>query len=136
MIWHKYQGQKGSEYCTENFRSIRIRESNIPRGKVNVRIERRRVGARGCAVDGRRVVWVCRRGLCRCWRGIYRISYRNRCLLQRGPGDAATFSAACSAESAPSRFLSYPPVVLGSILFGKRFSPFLPRDRTLTPQPA
>lgn len=76
---------------------------------------------------------------------IYRILYRNRCLLLRGPADAATFSAGrfqfsllssirlLSLSLAPSRFIFPPlPPSFGFFLFGKRFSPFLPRDRTLT----
>lgn len=82
---------------------------------------------------------------------IYRILYRNRCLLLRGPADAATFSAgrfgvlapflrspslsrSLSRSLAPSRFIfpPLPPSFGGFFLFGKRFSPFLPRDRTLT----
>lgn len=63
----------------------------------------------------------------------YRILYRNRCLLQRRrrPGRCCHVFGR-PARSRPRRAAPAPRRSLESFLFGKRFSPFLPRDRTLT----
>lgn len=108
------------------------------RGKVNSWPARRRVGARGCHGG---------RNGARRYAGEARVDVSSTisiassiatdaCCNADGPDDAATFSAAClrrvSLPLSLSLALALSSPDLGSFPFGKRFSPFLPRDRTLT----